>query len=111
MYAVGKAQGDTASGSWEPRDAEAEQRPLGVGGGGVGVRVGKGPGMGAAGCYHPLITCKVLQVRHECWAVTLGDKGALCGSVSEANTVPNSLASPSNKNKRGMLLFALLKYI
>ena len=67
--------------------------------------------MGAAGCYHPLTTCKVLQVRHECWAVTLVDKGGVCGSVSEVNTIPNSLASPSNNNKRGMLLFALLKYL
>lgn len=40
VYAVEKAQGDTASGSWELRDAEAEQGPPGVGGGGMGVRVG-----------------------------------------------------------------------
>lgn len=66
--------------------------------------------MGVAGCYHPLTTCKVLQVRHD-WAVTLVDKGGVCGSVSEVNTIPNSLASPSNNNKRGMLLFALLKYL
>ena len=43
--------------------------------------------------------------------VTLVDNGASCGSVSEASTIPNSTAPPSNSNERGMPLFALLKDI